>query len=89
MTTTFATDAPPTQAYEGTNTTERYVWHAAQEIGHADPAVDAYARLIVTEYNRLVAGEITLEEFKANTPNIATETPLNYIQRRIVEFYPN
>lgn len=89
MTTTFATDAPPTQAYDGNNVTERYVWHAAHEIGNADPAIDAYARLIVTEYNRLVAGEITMDEFKANTLPITTDTPLNYIQSRIVEYYPH
>lgn len=74
--------------YQGTTVTGRYIWHAAKEINHSNPNIDAYAKLMVAEFARLEKNEITIEEFDKNTPNIEDETPLNYIQTRIIMFYP-
>lgn len=74
--------------YQGTTVTGRYMWWAAKEINHSNPNIDAYAKLLVAEFTRLEKNEITIEEFDKNTPNIEDDTPLNYIQTRIIMFYP-
>ena len=74
--------------YEGSSVTGRYMWHAAKEINHFNPNISAYAKLMVKEFARLEKNEITIEEFEKNTPNIEDETPLNYIQTRIIMHYP-
>lgn len=56
-----------------------YFW-AEKEIGNENPIIDSYAKLIVEQYNKFFDGEITLEEFEANTPKIEEETTLNYIR---------
>lgn len=60
-----------------------YFW-AEKEIGNSNPNIDAYARLIVQEYDKFFNGEITIEEFEVNTPKINEDTPLNYIRNCIV-----
>ena len=72
----------------GVSVIGRYVWWAAKEINHINPNIDAYAKLIVSEFARLEKNEITIEEFDKNTPNIEDETPLNYIQKQIIMHYP-
>jgi hypothetical protein len=84
--TTRESKQPP---YEGTTITGRYMWWVAEELGHPNPNIDAYVQLLISEFARLTNNEITIEEFDKNTPNIEDETPLNYIQGRIVTFYPN
>jgi len=66
-----------------------YYYWAEKEIGNEDPIIDSYAKLIVQEYDKFFGGEITLDQFKANTPKIEVESPLNYIRDRIIEWFPN
>ena len=75
--------------YEGTTVSGRYNWWAGQEIGHANPNIDAYAKLINNEFQKLENGEIDIKQFEENTPNIEDETPLNYIRNCILIHYPN
>jgi hypothetical protein len=81
---TIDTERPP---YDGKTIVGRYIWHAANELNHSNPNIDAYAKLLIAEFAKLEKNEITIEEFDANTSNIEDETPLNYIQTRIVMFY--
>lgn len=68
---------------------ENYFKYVQNELNHNNSNIDFYARLIQEEYQKLINGEITIEEFEANTPEIDEETPLNYIRNRIIEWYPN
>lgn len=68
---------------------ENYFKYVQNELNHNNSNIDSYARLIQEEYQKLINGEITIEEFEANTPEIDEETPLNYIRNRIIEWYPN
>lgn len=61
-----------------------YFW-AEKEIGNSNPKIDAYARLIVQEYDKFFNGEITIEEFEVNTPEIEESTSLNYIRNMILK----
>ena len=61
-----------------------YSW-AEKEIGNSNPNIDAYARLIVQEYDKFFNGEITIEEFELNTPEIEESTSLNYIRNMIIK----
>ena len=74
---------------EGQPISERYVWWASREIGNLNPNIDAYAKLIQEEYKKLINNEITLDEFKDNTPEINEETTLNYIRNMIILGYTN
>ena len=75
--------------YDGTGIALRYMWWVARELNHSNHNIDAYAKLIISEFARLEKGEITIEEFNKNTPNIEDETPLNYIKNQIILHYPN
>jgi hypothetical protein len=75
--------------YDGTGIALRYMWWVTKELNHSNPNIDAYAKLIISEFARLEKGEITIEEFNKNTSNIEDETPLNYIQNQIILHYPN
>jgi hypothetical protein len=75
--------------YEGTRVVGRYMWWVAQELNHSSPNIDAYAKLIISEFAKLENNEITIEDFSNNTPNIEDETPLNYIRNQIIVHYPN
>ena len=75
--------------YEGTSIVGRYMWWVAKELNHENPNIDTYAKLLISEFARLENGEITLEEFNINTPNIEDETSLNYIKNQIITHYPN
>ena len=75
--------------YDGTGIALRYMWWVTKELNHSNPNIDAYAKLIISEFARLEKGEITIEEFNKNTPNIEDETPLNYIKNQIILHYPN
>lgn len=68
---------------------ENYFKYVQNELNHNNSNIDSYARLIQEEYQKLINGEITIEEFEANTPEIDEETPLNYMRNRIIEWYPN
>lgn len=68
---------------------ENYFKYVQNELNHNNSNIDFYARLIQEEYQKLINGEITIEEFEANTPEIDEETSLNYIRNRIIEWYPN
>lgn len=72
-----------------TITSHIYAWWAKKEIGHSNPNIDEYAKLIVNEFTKLKNGEIDLKQFEDNTPNINDETPLNYIRNCILIHYPN
>ena len=48
--------------YEGTTVSGRYNWWAGQEIGHANPNIDAYAKLINNEFQKLENGEIDIKQ---------------------------
>jgi hypothetical protein len=61
-----------------------YYYWVEKEIGNENPIIDSYAKLIVQEYNKFFNGEITIEQFKENTPEIEVETPLNYIRNMLV-----
>jgi len=61
-----------------------YFW-AEKEIGNLNPKIDAYAKLIVQEYDKFFNGEITIEEFEVNTPEIEESTSLNYIRNMIIK----
>lgn len=61
-----------------------YYYWVEKEIGNENPIIDAYAKLIVQEYDKFFNGEITIEQFKENTPEIEVETPLNYIRNMLV-----
>jgi hypothetical protein len=74
--------------YQGTTSIGRYVWHAGQELNHPVENIASYAKLIISEYNRLINEEIDIAQFEANTPHIEEDTPLNYIRDRICMFYP-
>ena len=82
-----STENEPT--YEGSSVVGRYMWWVTKEINHINPNIDAYAKLIVSEFARLEKNVITIEEFEKNTPNIEDETSLNYIQKQIIMHYPN
>ena len=73
---------------KGTSISGRYMWWVAKELNHSNPNIDAYAKLLISEFARLEKKEITIEEFNVNTPNIEDETPLNYIKGCIVLHYP-
>ena len=75
--------------YTGTRTVGRYMWWVAEELGHSNPNIDAYAQLLILEFAKLESNEITVEEFYQRTPHIEDETPLNYIKTCIVKHYPN
>ena len=75
--------------YEGNRVVGRYMWWVAEELNHTNPNIDAYAKLLISEFARLENGEITIEEYEKNTPNIEDETPLNYIRNQIITHYPN
>ena len=75
--------------YEGTSTVGRYMWWVAKEVNNANSNIDAYAKLIISEFARLEKNEITIEEFEINTPNLDDETHLNYIRKQIIIHYPN
>ena len=60
-----------------------YFW-AEKEIGNENPIIDEYAKLITQEYDKFFNGEITIEEFEQNTPEINEDTPLNYIRNIII-----
>ena len=74
---------------EGQPISERYAWWASREIGNPNLNIDAYAKLIQEEYKKLINNEITLDEFKDNTPEINEETTLNYIRNMIILGYTN
>lgn len=74
---------------EGQPYSDRYAWWATQEIGHENLNINDYAILISEEYQKLNNKEITVEEFRENTPEIDEETPLNYIRNCIIYWYPN
>jgi hypothetical protein len=74
---------------EGQPYSDRYAWWATQEIGNQNSNIDSYAKLLTQEYQKLINGEINIEQFEENTPEIDEETPLNYIRNRIIEWYPN
>ena len=82
------TEENTTSQYEGTSVTGRYMWWVAKELNHSNPNIDAYAKLLISEFAKLEKDEITIEEFNVNTPNIEDETPLNYIKGCIVLHYP-
>jgi hypothetical protein len=86
---TTAQDETVSTQYEGTRVVGRYMWWVGKELGHPNPNIDAYAQRIITEFAKLEANEITVDEFKENTPNIEDETPLNYIRNCIMMHYPN
>ena len=73
--------------YEGTSIVGRYMWWVDKELNHSNPNIDAYAKLLISEFARLEKNETTIEEFNKNTPNIEDETPLNYIQNCIILHY--
>lgn len=75
--------------YEGTTISGRYNWWASQEIGNENPNIDTYAKLINSEFQKLLDGEIDIKQFEDNTPHILDKSPLNYIRDRIIEFFPN
>jgi hypothetical protein len=70
-------------------TYQNYAYYAQQEIGNENQIINDYAALITQEYQKLNNGDITIEEFEENTPEISEETTLNYIRNRIIEWYPN
>lgn len=74
---------------EGQPISERYAWWASIEIGNPNLNIDAYAKLIQEEYKKLINNEITLDQFKDNTPEINEETTLNYIRNMIILGYTN
>jgi hypothetical protein len=74
---------------EGQSYSNRYFWWACREIGNQNSNIDAYAKLIKEEYEKLETGQITIEDFQQNTPEIIDETCLNYIRNKIIEYYPN
>lgn len=75
--------------YEGTRVVGRYMWWVAEELNHSNPNINAYAKILISEFERLETGEITIEEYEQNTSNIEDETPLNYIRNQIITHYPN
>ena len=75
--------------YEGNRVVGRYMWWVEEELNHENPNIDAYAKLLISEFARLENDEITLEEYEQNTPNIEDETPLKYIRNQIIKHYPN
>jgi hypothetical protein len=74
---------------EGQSYSNRYAWWASREIGNKNLNIDEYAKLITQEYKKLETGEITIEGFQQNTPEIGDDTCLNYIRNKIIEWYPN
>lgn len=76
-------------SYEGQPISARYAWWVTQEFNHVNPNIDAYARLITSEYEKLVSGTIDIQQFALNTPTIKEEIPLNYIRNCIIQHYPN
>jgi hypothetical protein len=74
---------------EGQSYSNRYFWWVTQEIGNENVNIDAYAKLIKLEYEKLENGQITIEDFQQNTPEIIDDTCLNYIRNKIIEYYPN
>lgn len=74
---------------KGQPVSNRYAWWATKEIGHQNKKINDYAILIGEQYQRLENGEITVEEFELNTPEIDEETPLNYIRNCIIHWHPN
>ncbi len=70
---------------------QQYVVRCA-EIAEGGPGVhDYYAKRIISEIQKVVDGEQTLEDFEKNTPHIKPRTgrTLNYIRDRIIDHYPN
>jgi len=80
---------PERPPYEGNRVVGRYMWWVAQELNHENPNIDTYAKLLISEFEKLENGEITMEEYEQNTPSIEDETPLNYIRNQIITHYPN
>lgn len=74
---------------EGQPISDRYAWWAEQEIDNPSENISTYAKLIVNEYKKLLNGEIDINEFEKNTPEIEENTVLNYIIKCIISFYPN
>lgn len=74
---------------ENQKVVENYIHFAKKEIGNLNSQIDLYAKLIVSEYDKLTSNQITLEEFTENTPEISEDTQLNYIRNKIIEWYPN
>jgi len=68
---------------------ENYLHFAKKEIGNTNQSIDSYAKLIVSEYEKLISGNIAIEKFAENTPEISEDTQLNYIRNKIIEWYPN
>ena len=85
----MSTIHPDAIPYDGTTVSGRYNWWASQEIGNENPNIDTYAKLINSEFQKLLDGEVDIKQFEDNTPHIEDETPLNYIRDRIIENYPN
>ncbi len=74
---------------ENQKVSENYIQFAKKEIGNSNFQIDCYAKLIVLEYQKLISNQITLEDFKNNTPEISEDTQLNYIRNKVIEWYPN
>ena len=86
--TTLEETIEPTKENEEQGIAARYMWWVDKELNHSNPNIDAYAKLLISEFARLEKKEITIEEFNKNTPNIEDETPLNYIKGCVVLHYP-